>query len=192
MILSEIHKTADEVQFVTESVLQNAGELFESNTQATSILCETAAKYLGLMSAQLGLGNRTELPDFNKAVDMLTALRVIGSSTNRDAFNIKPNAFKVIIQKAGDVANVDNALIKLANNPSVATIRRQIEQLLRAALENVEGKRREAVQLINKLRLGYERVQNTLNSAERRTNATTQADSNGKKAEGSRRAAFVS
>lgn len=162
---TQINEAADEQLMVAESIEANTLALFEGFSVATiGIVCESAATFLGNISAQLGMGQKTELPDFEKVVDVITALRVLGTRDNREAFNVKQSTFKVIVQKVGDAPNVDAALVKLAKNPSVATIRSEVENMLKSALQGEDNMRRTAVHSINRLRLGYERVQNKLQS----------------------------
>lgn len=181
-LLQQIHESADEHIVLVETVVANIHEAFSgfSNENIIAIV-ESAAKYLGQISAQLKF-NR-QLSDLDKAIGMLTALRVLGSSENRDAFNIRQNTFKVLIQKAGEDANVDAALLKLANNPSVAGVRQQIETMLNDALQKGDNELRVALTNVNKLRLGYERVQGMLQSGADGSSAVSQNTDGGAKAQ---------
>ncbi len=172
-LLQQINESANGVETLFETIAANMDELFEGfSGSSKQLIAESAAKYLGVIAAQLKFKQAIE--DFDKAVDMVTALRVLGSSENRDAFNIRLNTFKVLVSKAGEAQNVDAALSKLSHNPSVATVRQQVEAMLKSAVEKGENGVGIALQSINKLRLGYERVQNKLQSAEAADQAVQQ------------------
>ncbi len=173
LLIQQINESASEHESLVENVISNAAVLFEGfSSDSIALIAESAAKYLGQLAAQLKF-NR-QLQDMAKAVDMVTALRVLGSSENRDAFNIRMNTFKVLVQKAGEDANVDSALAKLSRNPSVASVRQQVEAMLKAAVENGDNELGVALSNVNKLRLGYERVQNKLQSGAAGSDAVSQ------------------
>lgn len=178
-LLQQINESAGEHTALIENVIANMSSLFEGfSNESKSAIVESAAKYLGTVAAQLKF--KRAIQDMDKAVDMVTAFKVLGSAENRDAFNVRLNTFKVLIQKAGEDANVDAALAKLSHNPSVATVRQQVEAMLKAAVENGDNELGIALSNINKLRLGYERVQNKLQSGAAGSNAVSQpSDSKG-------------
>lgn len=162
-LLEQIQILAKDQQQLDEAISQSLPLMFEGFSDASlTQVCESAAKYLGNISAQLKFGRK--LDDFEKAVNIITALRVLGSSDNRDAFNINVKTFNILIQKAGQSPQVDTALEKLGQNPSVRSVRQSVETMLKGAIEGGEDETNAAVTTVNKLRLGYERVQNTLAS----------------------------
>lgn len=173
LLIQQINESASEHEALVENVITNATVLFEGfSSDSIALIAESAAKYLGQLADQLKF-NR-QLQDMAKAVDMVTAFRVLGSSENRDAFNVRMNTFKVLVQKAGEDANVDAALAKLSRNPSVASVRQQVEAMLKAAVENGDNELGVALSNVNKLRLGYERVQNKLQSSAAGSDAVSQ------------------
>lgn len=173
LLIQQINESASEHVSLVENATTNVRALFEGfSDDSLALIAESAAKYLGQIAAQLKFNRK--LQDMGKAVDMITAFRVLGSSENRDAFNIRQNTFKVLVQKAGEDANVDNALAKLSRNPSVATVRQQVEAMLNAAVQNGDNELGVALSNVNKLRLGYERVQNKLQSGAAGSNAVSQ------------------
>lgn len=164
-LFKQINEGANEHIALVEHTMANTRLMFEGfSDEKLATIVESAAKYLGLVSASLKL--KGQIQDMEKAIDMVTALRVLGTAENRDAFNVKRSTFKVLVQKAGDAPNVDAALSKLSKSPSVVSMRQQVKDLLTAATQGDENKTTEVVNLLNKLRLGYERVQNQLQSAD--------------------------
>ena len=161
-LFQQINEEAVDQDNLTSLVLENTRALFEGFTNASmQYIAESAAKYLGQIALQI---QNKKIQNLDNAIDMVAGLRVLGSATNRDAFNIKQPTFKVLVNKAGEAPNVDAALVKLARNPSVKSVREEISRLLNAALQGSNNDRTAALQTINKLRLGYERVQGMLSN----------------------------
>lgn len=172
-LLQQINESADEHAALVENTILNVRTMFNGFADdKLAVIAESAAKYLGRVAAELKF--KRQLSDLPKAVDMLTALRVIGSAENRDAFNINLKTFKVLVQKAGEDANADAALMKLAQNPSVASVRQQIEAMLNDAMQKGDNELGVALSNVNKLRLGYERVQGKLQAAGDSSSAVSQ------------------
>lgn len=162
-LILQLNEHANEQSALVADIEQNVPQFFEGMELDTAIVCEDAARQLANIAIQLG--NKGQLQNFDQAVDMLAGLRALGSSVNRDALNVKPPLFKLIVQRAGENPQVDAAIAKVANHPSFASVRQEVAEMLKGATESgdPEGVRK-VVNLINKLRLGYERVFNKLSS----------------------------
>lgn len=158
-LLQTLNEQSEMQSLLENSIELNIQALADANTSAAS-LCETASRVLANLSIQLG--SKGQVPDFDKAVNTLAGLRIIGDYKNRESLNIKPSLFKLVIQRTGDDAQLDATVEKVALNPSFRKIRSDIEQLLRDAISGDLDLRKKAVNLINKLRIGYERVANKL------------------------------
>lgn len=162
-LIQALNEHATEVELIESNIEQNAAELLEGLDVEVAYLCEDAARQLANVAIQLG--SKGQIQDLDKAIDTVTGLRVLGSSVNRDALNVKAPLFKLIVQRAGENPQVDAAIAKVANHPSFGSVRQEVTQMLNDALQSGDTENvRQVVNVINKLRLGYERVFNKLNS----------------------------
>lgn len=156
-LFKQIHKSAIDQDRLATLVLENTRELFEGfSVSSMKLICESASDYIATVIQQL---QQKKLQNADQVVSMIAGLRVLGSAENREAFNIKLPTFKVLALNAGKTDNVNATLVKLGNNPSVKTIKGQIQQLISAATQGDEKAINQAVQNLNSLRQGYERVQ---------------------------------
>lgn len=174
-LILQLNEHANEQITLASHIEQNVPQFFEGLELDTSIVCEDAARQLANVAIQLG--NKGQLQDFNKAVDMVAGLRALGSPVNRDALNVKAPLFKLIVQRAGENPQIDAAISKVANHPSFVSVRQEVAAMLKGATESGDPEDvRKVVQTINKLRLGYERVFNKLSS---QGNAPAQSGADG-------------
>lgn len=161
-LLQSLNEHVNQASELEVNIEQNIGLFFEG-LDVGAPLCEDAARVLANIAIQLG--SKGQIQDFDKAVDMVAGLRAVGSAVNRDALNIKAPLFKLIVQRAGENPQIDQAISKVAQHPSFRSVRQEVEDMLKGAVESGDPKDvRNVVQLIQKLRLGYERVFNKLNS----------------------------
>lgn len=163
-LLKQINNSAIDQDRLASQVLENTLSLFEGFSPASlSLMCESASNYLDQIIKQL---QSKQLDNTEKVVDMITGLRVLGSAQSRESFHIKLPTFKILSTKAGEADNVDATLVKLARNPSVKPVRDRIQNLINNAQNGDDKAVQNAVKDINKLKLGYERVQAKLNSGD--------------------------
>lgn len=163
LLLNQINKTAIDQDRLASLVLENTLSLFEGFSYASiSLMCESASKYLDQVIKQI---QAKQLQNPENVIDMITGLRVLGSAQSREQFHIKLPTFKILSTKAGEADNVDATLVKLAKNPSVKSIRDNIQSLVTNAQNGDNAAIQTAVKNIEKLKLGYERVQTKLDSA---------------------------
>lgn len=170
-LLNQINKTAIDQDRLASQVLENTLSLFEGFSNASiSLMCESASNYLDQVIKQL---QSKQLQNPENVVDMVTGLRVLGSAQSREQFHIKLPTFKVLSTKAGEADNVDATLVKLARNPSAKSIRDNIQSLITNAGNGDNAAIQNAVKNIEKLKLGYERVQTKLDSAGQEQQSST-------------------
>lgn len=162
-LLNQINKSAIDQDRLASLVLENTLSLFEGFSNASlSLMCESASNYLDQIIKQI---QAKQLTNPENVVDMITGLRVLGSAQSREQFHIKLPTFKILSTKAGEADNVDATLVKLARNPSVKPIRDNIQALITNAGNGDNAAIQNAVKNLEKLKLGYERVQAKLDSA---------------------------
>lgn len=171
-LLKQINKSALDQDQLASLVLENTLSIFEGFSKASmSLMCESAVNYLDQVINQL---KQKEIQNIDQVIDMVTGLRVLGSAQSRESFNIKLPTFKILSTKAGENQQVDATLAKLARNPNVKPIRDRITKLINVAQKGDDATVQAAVKDIQTLKLGYERVQAKLNSAEQSPqNSTT-------------------
>lgn len=117
------------------------------------LIVEDAARVLSNISIKVGSGKETSPTDINTYI----AFRILASPINRDVVNVKPPLLKLLIQRAGQSADVDNALQKLSAHPEFRDLRRQAVSDFESATQDDE-KAREFAAEINKLQVGYARL----------------------------------
>lgn len=170
-LLKQINKSAIDQDQLASLVLENTRSIFEGFSDASiHLICESAVNYLSQVVAQL---QQKQIKNPEKVVDMVTGLRVLGSAESRTKFNIKLPTFKVLATKTGEGDTVDATLVKLARNPTMKPIRDGIEQLVNNALKGDDEAVKTAVGNIEKLKLGYERVQTKLSAGEEEKSSST-------------------
>lgn len=164
-LLLSINEHVNSQALLETNIKLNAAILFSDNNLSLSSLCEDAGRTLANIAIKLG--SKAQLDDFEKTVDMVAGLKALGSSMNREALNIKTPLFKLVVQRAGQDNEIDSAISKVANHPSFATVRKEIADMLQRASESGDNEdNKTAVQMINKMRIGYEQLFNKLNAAE--------------------------
>lgn len=158
----EIYESAAEAELLTETIVEQLPTVFSGfSDQSIAVICESAATVLGELSAQIKF--KGQVKDLEYATDMITALKMIGMRDNREALNVNTKTFAALIRRAGETPNADAALKKLANHPSVRTVRQNTSNMLSALSPEEDNKNRDTLNSINKLRLGYERALNSIN-----------------------------
>lgn len=169
-LLAQLNEHANEQAVLESNIELNVAELMEGLNVGVAVVCEDAARILANVSIQLGSNGQVQ--DIEKAIDMVAGLRVLGSPVNRDALNVKAPLFKLIVQRAGENPQVDAAIAKVANHPSFASVRKEVADMLQGAGQSgdPEGVQK-IVNVINKLRIGYERVSNKLNNGQATSDA---------------------
>lgn len=172
LLLKQVNRTAIDQDRLASHVLENTRSLFEGFSDAAlHMMCESASNYLDQVIKQL---QQKQLKNPEAVIDMITGLRVLGSAEQRDTFHIKLPTFKILATKAGGGGEVDATLAKLARNPTVKTTRDQIAQLVNNALKGDDAAIQRAATNINKLKLGYDRVQTKLeNGSEEKQSSST-------------------
>lgn len=163
-LLKQINKSAIDQDRLASQVLENTLSLFEGFTNASlALLCESASNYLDQIIKQLQAKN---LQNAESVVDMIAGLRVLGSAQSRESYHIKLPTFKVLTTSTGQNEKVDATLVKLARNPTSKPVRDRIQKLITDAQNGDDAAVQTAVKDIEQLKLGYERVEAKLNSAE--------------------------
>lgn len=171
ILLKQINKSALDQDQLASLVLENTRSLFEGFSSASlSLMCESASNYLAQVITQL---QQKKVDNIDRVVDMVTGLRVLGSAQSRESFHVKLPTFKILSTKAGEDQQVDATLAKLARNPSVKPIRDNVLNLVNNAQKGDDAAVQLAVKNIEKLKLGYERVQAKLDSAEQASTKPT-------------------
>lgn len=154
-LIAQLNEHVAEQQDFSTTLTENHAAYIEGID--VQLLCEDAARQLANITMQLGGSGR--INDVEKAVDVITGLRILGSSINRESLNVRSPLFKLIIQRVGDDTQIDRALDKIANHPSFKTIRDDVESLVQSAIvPESDEERKQLIQIVNKLRIGYERV----------------------------------
>lgn len=121
---------------------------------STSTIVEDAARALANISIKVGSGRET---DVASDINVYTAFKILASPINRNVVNVKPPLLKLLIQRAGKSADVDNALQKLSGHPEFRELRREIVDKFQKAVGDQE-KAAELAAEIDKLRVGYARL----------------------------------
>lgn len=162
-LITQLNEHITEQQEFSTTLTENHAAYLEGID--IQLLCEDAARQLANITMQLGGSGRIE--DVEKAVDIIAGLRILGSNANREVLNVRSPLFKLIVQRVGDDTQIDRALDKIANHPSFKTIRDDVESLVQSAIvPEADEERKQLIQTINKLRIGYERVAQKLGSVD--------------------------
>lgn len=118
------------------------------------MIVEDAARALSNISIKVGSGKEA---DVTSDINVYTAFKILASPINRNVVNVKPPLLKLLIQRAGQSPDVDNALQKLSGHPEFRELRREIVDKFQKAAGDQE-KSAELAAEIDKLRIGYSRL----------------------------------
>lgn len=157
-LIRQLETEITECETLVESITDNVSHFITEDQHEN--LYETAHGFLGKLAAALQAGKpAVGNLDANQTAAMLTALRMVGSAEARTGFNISTDDFSKIIRLADSDPNVTKFLInKIGNHESARQSLEKHRNLLTSFGEMDENARKETLNMINKLRLGYEKA----------------------------------
>ncbi len=162
-LLSHLNEQASLKLSIEADAPGNIAALMEGFSVSTQVVCEGAAELLSNVYKHLMLGS--ELSNAERDVNVVTALKILGSPINRNVVNVKPPLFKLLVQRAGEAPNVDGALQKLAHHPEFSAIRRGMVEKFQQAAGDKEKAQMLAAE-VNQLQKSYARLADKLKASQ--------------------------